>query len=135
MFEKVIRSLKYDSNFFLVHKHIYIYIYEDTNTNHFTPLARCACGVIRKQRTAEITCAAKPPRNLFVCHSMCGGDCTTWGRCEFGGYLQFMPVTVCKGMLSDPYLSSQIHNIFVFVLSLVKCVCFLHEKSITLHSS
>ena len=37
MFEKV---LKYDSNFFFVHKHIYnIYIYMDTTTDHFTPLA------------------------------------------------------------------------------------------------
>ena len=35
-FEKVSQSLKYDSIFFLVHKHI---IYMDTNTNHFTPLA------------------------------------------------------------------------------------------------
>ena len=39
MFEKVSRSLKYDSNFFFVHKHIYIYIYMDTTTDHFTPLA------------------------------------------------------------------------------------------------
>ena len=37
MFEKVSRSLKYDSNFFIDHKHIYIY--QDTKTNHFTPLA------------------------------------------------------------------------------------------------
>ena len=37
MFEKVSRSLKYDSKIFLVHKHIYIYV--DTNTDHFTPLA------------------------------------------------------------------------------------------------
>ena len=37
MFEKVNRSLKYDSNFFFVHKHIYIY--QDTTTDHFTPLA------------------------------------------------------------------------------------------------
>ena len=35
MFEKVSRSLKYDSNFFFVHKHIYM----DTTTDHFTPLA------------------------------------------------------------------------------------------------
>ena len=33
MFEKVSRSLKYDS-IFLVHKHVYM----DTNTDHFTPL-------------------------------------------------------------------------------------------------
>ena len=38
MFEKVSRSLKYDSNFFFVHKHINI-LYMDTNTDHFTPLA------------------------------------------------------------------------------------------------
>ena len=37
MFEKVSRSLKYDSNIFFDHKHIYIY--QDTKTNHFTPLA------------------------------------------------------------------------------------------------
>ena len=35
-FEKVSRSLKYDSNFFLDHRHIYIYM--DTTTDHFTPL-------------------------------------------------------------------------------------------------
>ena len=35
MFEKVNRSLKYDSNIFFVHKHIYM----DTTTDHFTPLA------------------------------------------------------------------------------------------------
>ena len=33
MFEKVSRSLKYDSNIFFVHKHM------DTTTDHFTPLA------------------------------------------------------------------------------------------------
>ena len=38
MFEKVSRSLKYDSNIFFVHKHIYIHIYVDTTTDHFTPL-------------------------------------------------------------------------------------------------
>ena len=37
MFEKVSRSLKYDSNIFFVHKHIYIYM--DTTTDHFTQLA------------------------------------------------------------------------------------------------
>ena len=36
MFEKVSRSLKYDSNIFLVHKHIYNYI---SNTDNFTSLA------------------------------------------------------------------------------------------------
>ena len=36
MFEKVSQSLKYDSNFFLDHKHV---IYRDTKTNHFTQLA------------------------------------------------------------------------------------------------
>ena len=35
-FEKVSQSLKYDSKFFLVHKHINIYM--DTNPDHFTPL-------------------------------------------------------------------------------------------------
>ena len=35
MFEKVSRSLKYDSNIFFDHKHIYM----DTTTDHFTPLA------------------------------------------------------------------------------------------------
>ena len=40
MFEKVSRSLKYDSNIFSVHKHnIYNIYYMDTTTNHFTPLA------------------------------------------------------------------------------------------------
>ena len=39
MFEKVSQSLKYDSKFFFVHKHIIIYIYVDTNNDHFTPLA------------------------------------------------------------------------------------------------
>ena len=34
MFEKVSRSLKYDSNFFSS-----TYIYMDTTTDHFTPLA------------------------------------------------------------------------------------------------
>ena len=37
MFEKVSRSLKYDSNFFFDHRHIYIYM--DTTVDHFTPLA------------------------------------------------------------------------------------------------
>ena len=36
-FEKVSQSLKYDSNFFLVHKHINTYM--DTNLDHFTSLA------------------------------------------------------------------------------------------------
>ena len=41
MFEKVSRSLKYDSNIFFVHRHIYIYIYiyMDSTVDHFTPLA------------------------------------------------------------------------------------------------
>ena len=39
MFEKVSRSLKYDSNIFFDHRHIYIYIYMDTMVDHFTPLA------------------------------------------------------------------------------------------------
>ena len=42
-FEKVSRSLKYDSNYFFDHRHIYIYIYiyiyMDTTIDHFTPLA------------------------------------------------------------------------------------------------
>ena len=38
MFEKVSRSLKYDSNIFFDHRHIYIYIYMDTTVDHFTPL-------------------------------------------------------------------------------------------------
>ena len=37
MFEKVSRSLKYDSNIFFDHKHIYVYM--DTTTDHFTQLA------------------------------------------------------------------------------------------------
>ena len=37
MFEKVSRSLKYDSNIFFDHKRIYIYM--DTTVDHFTPLA------------------------------------------------------------------------------------------------
>ena len=41
MFEKVSRSLKYDSNIFIVHKHIY---YMDTTVDHFTPLALCVRG-------------------------------------------------------------------------------------------
>ena len=39
MFEKVSRSLKYDSNFFSSKTNIYIYIYGHTTTDHFTPLA------------------------------------------------------------------------------------------------
>ena len=41
MFEKVSRSLKYDSNiFFRPQTYIYIlYIYMDTTVDHFTPLA------------------------------------------------------------------------------------------------
>ena len=42
MFEKVSRSLKYDSNFFCPQINIAIYL-EDTNTDHFTPC--CTCGV------------------------------------------------------------------------------------------
>ena len=42
MFEKVSRSLKYDSNIFFVHKHINIYM--DTSPDHFTPLALCVWG-------------------------------------------------------------------------------------------
>ena len=38
MFEKVSRSLKYDSNIFFVHKHKQIY-YMDTRPDHLTPLA------------------------------------------------------------------------------------------------
>ena len=37
MFEKVSRSLKYDLNFFFVHKHINIYM--DTSPDRFTLLA------------------------------------------------------------------------------------------------
>ena len=49
MFEKVSRSLKYDSNIFST-TDIYIYIYMDTTVDHFTPLAlrvrgkKCAIG-------------------------------------------------------------------------------------------
>ena len=40
-FEKVSRSLKYDSNFFWsTNIYIYTYICMDTNTDHFTPLAQ-----------------------------------------------------------------------------------------------
>ena len=38
MFETVSRSLKYDSNFWGVHKHIYKHVYMNTNTDHFTQL-------------------------------------------------------------------------------------------------
>ena len=44
MFEKVSRSLKYDSNIFFVHKHIYIYIW--TPQPITLPRSRCVCGVI-----------------------------------------------------------------------------------------
>ena len=37
-FEKVSRSLKYDSKFFFDHRHIYI-LYMDTTVDHFTLLA------------------------------------------------------------------------------------------------
>ena len=33
------RSLKYDSNFFFDHRHIYIYIWTPCAVDHFTPLA------------------------------------------------------------------------------------------------
>ena len=41
-FEKVSRSLKYDSNFFSDHRHIYIW----TPRSITLPRSRCACGVI-----------------------------------------------------------------------------------------
>ena len=41
MFEKVSRSLKYDSIFFSTTD---IYIYMDTTVDHFTPLALCVRG-------------------------------------------------------------------------------------------
>ena len=45
-FEKVSRSLKYDSNFFFDHRHIYIYIYIIWTPRPITlPRSRCACGV------------------------------------------------------------------------------------------
>ena len=46
MFEKVSRSLKYDSNFFFVHRHIYIYIW--TPQSITLTRSRCACGVTRR---------------------------------------------------------------------------------------
>ena len=44
-FEKVSQSLKYDSNFFLVHKYINIYIAIWTPTLITLPSWRCACRV------------------------------------------------------------------------------------------
>ena len=49
MFEKVSRSLKYESKFFFDHRHIYIYIYMDTTVDHFTPL------VLRVRGTYTLT--------------------------------------------------------------------------------
>ena len=43
-FEKVSRSLKYDSNIFFDHRHIYIYIYMDTTVDHFTPARAVRAG-------------------------------------------------------------------------------------------
>ena len=54
MFGKVNQSLKYDSNILLVHK--YIYIYMDTNTDHFTPLALRVQGNKMKRTTSEEEC-------------------------------------------------------------------------------
>ena len=56
MFEKVSRSLKYDSNFFFDHRHIYIYIYiyMDTTTDHFTPLALRVRGNKDYVRTCKV---------------------------------------------------------------------------------
>ena len=45
MFEKVSRSLKYDSNIFFVHKHIYIWTPQPITL----PRSRCTCGVINSQ--------------------------------------------------------------------------------------
>ena len=44
MFEKVSRSLKYDSNIFFVHKHIYIWTPQPITL----PRSRCACRVTRR---------------------------------------------------------------------------------------
>ena len=62
MFEKVNRSLKYDSNVFFVHRHIYIYM--DTTVDHFTPLALRVRGN-KHQRNNRFT-----PLELMlkVCH-------------------------------------------------------------------
>ena len=36
-YSECLKSLEVRFKFFLVHKHIYIYIYMDANTDHFTP--------------------------------------------------------------------------------------------------
>ena len=51
MFEKVSRSLKYDSNIFFIHKHIYIYIWIPQPIN--LPHSRCACGVIMQCKLCD----------------------------------------------------------------------------------
>ena len=62
MFEKVSRSLKYDSNyFFRPQTYIYIYIYMDTTVDHFTPLALrvrgnnidCICAAVEAPQSSK----------------------------------------------------------------------------------
>ena len=59
MFEKVGRSLKYDSNYFGPQTlYIYIYIiYRNTNTDHFTP-TRAACGGGKRMQVFMINAQA-----------------------------------------------------------------------------
>ena len=58
MFEKVSRSLKYDSTFFGPQT----YIYEDTNTNHFTPLVLRVWG---KNKTAGLIHVSSAGTHIF----------------------------------------------------------------------
>ena len=60
MFEKVTRSLKYDSNFFRPQTYIYIYIYMDTMVDHFTLLA------LRVQGKNEVQCRDDVPAKRKV---------------------------------------------------------------------
>ena len=86
MFDKVSRSLKYDSNIFFVHKHM------DTTTDHFTQLALhvrgndhrniikvgaahypgicCAAAILLKERNHEM-CGLQSLVSLimYTCHA------------------------------------------------------------------
>ena len=54
------RSLKYDSNFFFNHRHIYIYM--DTTTDHFTPLALRVRGNNQSQYVTAVGKLINTPR-------------------------------------------------------------------------
>ena len=56
MFEKVGRSLKYDSNYFGPQT-LYVHTYRNTNTDHFTP-TRAACGGGKRMQVVIINAQA-----------------------------------------------------------------------------